>query len=58
MIAVTGNMLETDVEACRQVGMSGFIEKPIKVNKLKTALERCCSLMREEDRPETKNYSS
>ncbi len=41
MIAVTANVMDTDVEACKIVGMVDFIAKPIKIDKLKEVLERC-----------------
>ncbi len=41
VIAVTANVMDTDVEACKVVGMVDFIAKPIKIDKLKEVLERC-----------------
>ena len=40
VIAITGNIKQEDVEACREAGMNDFIGKPINPNYLKGALER------------------
>ena len=40
IIAITGNIKQEDVEACRKAGMNDFIGKPINPNYLKGALER------------------
>ncbi|MFC7539720.1 response regulator [Siccirubricoccus deserti] len=40
ILAVTASVLPEQMDACFAAGMDGFIEKPIRVDALKTALER------------------
>lgn len=39
IIAVTANAFPADREACREAGMDGFVEKPVALEKLKSALD-------------------
>ncbi|HEB27763.1 hypothetical protein LCGC14_1820480 [marine sediment metagenome] len=38
IIAVTANLMDTDVEHCIEAGMNEFIEKPVKVDQLESLL--------------------
>jgi CheY-like chemotaxis protein len=41
IIAMTGNALEGDRERCRAAGMDDYITKPVRMDQLVAALERC-----------------
>lgn len=39
IIAMTADVLQEELESCRQVGMDGYVAKPVRVAELKTALK-------------------
>ena len=41
---MTANAMTGDREKCLDAGMDEYISKPVKANRLKTALEQCCEL--------------
>jgi HPt (histidine-containing phosphotransfer) domain-containing protein len=41
---MTANAMTGDREKCLDAGMDDYITKPVKANRLKTALEQCCEL--------------
>jgi len=43
IVAMTANVTEEDKEACRAAGMDDYLPKPIQVEKLVRALNRCSS---------------
>ena len=41
IIALTANAMDGDMEKCRAAGMDDFVSKPIRIEELTAALERC-----------------
>ena len=39
IIALTANVLERDRERCREVGMDGFLSKPMRIDELRSAID-------------------
>lgn len=50
VIAVTANVYDKDKEACMKVGMCDFIGKPIKLQLLKAALEKCVAIKDQQEK--------
>lgn len=46
IVAMTANAMQGDKEQCLQAGMDDYVSKPIRVNGLVQALERCASALR------------
>jgi len=42
IVAITGNNSDEDKAACRQAGMNGFLNKPIKSEQLEAVIDRFC----------------
>jgi CheY-like chemotaxis protein len=40
IIAMTGNAMQGDREKCLQAGMHDYIAKPVRIENIRTALER------------------
>jgi CheY-like chemotaxis protein/HPt (histidine-containing phosphotransfer) domain-containing protein len=47
LIAMTANTMQGDREACLEAGMDDYVGKPIRVDELQAALERCGPWLRE-----------
>jgi CheY-like chemotaxis protein len=43
ILAMTANAMPEDKELCRQVGMNGFISKPVKMEELSAEIQRALS---------------
>lgn len=41
IIAITANAMQGDREICLEAGMNDFISKPVRIEELKNALQRC-----------------